>query len=183
MQNSTKWLIGVGSVLLIVVFYVVSVFNTGVRYENELKSAYDNNQNVLSNSYYGPLEAAQLGEKKYKDMLLEMVKATSSGYQGATGGKAMMLWLGQTYPNISAELQLKIVTIGETGLAKFQASQTGIIDRGRAYKNYLGTFPSGTIAGMFGFPRMKNLDEILKPVTDDSTETSFKNKKRVPINQ
>lgn len=172
---------GIVAVLLVAVLYVIITYNTAQRYEAAIKAAYDNNQNVMANAYYGPLEAANLGEKKYRDMLREMVTATTNGWQGKTGQGAMMLWLGQTYPNVSAELQLKIVTIGESGLAQFRAAQTGLIDRGREYKTFLATFPSGAVAGIFGFPRMSNLDEILKPVTDDSTEGSFKTKKRAPI--
>lgn len=178
-KSYTVWIaLAVG---LLLVFYVVSMFNTAKRFENELEAAYSNNQNVLSNSFYGPLDVAKLGEEKYKDMMKMMVEQTAKGYQGATGGKAMALWLGQTYPNITAELQLKLVSIGESGLAKFQASQTGLLDRGRAYQNFLDTVPSGTVASMFGFPKKVNLKEILTPVTDDSTEQSFKTKKRAPI--
>lgn len=183
MQKKNIGLLIILTIFGLSVFYVVSTFNTAKKFENELEAAYKNNQNVLSNSFYGPLEVAKLGEKKYRDMMKEMVEATAKGYQGATGGKAMMLWLGQTYPNITAELQLKMVSIGEAGLARFQASQTSLLDRGQAYKNFLDTFPSGVIASVFGFPKKLNLEEILTPVTDGSTEESFKSKKRKSISE
>ncbi|MDQ1344232.1 MAG: hypothetical protein QG650_952 [Patescibacteria group bacterium] len=176
--------LGLGAVLAaigLVIFYVMLTYNQAARFENELDTAYKNNQNVLSNAFYGPMDVAKLGEEKYRTMMKEMVEATAKGYQGATGGKAMMLWLGQTYPQITADLQMKLVSIGEAGLAKFQSSQTNLLDRGREYQNFLDTFPSGVIAGVLGFPKKVNLKEILTPVTDDQTEQSFKNKKRAPI--
>jgi hypothetical protein len=179
-MKSMKTWAGLATVVLIVL-YVVMTYNTAIRFENELETSYKNNQNVLSNSFYGPLEAAKLGEAKYKEMITEMIKQTANGYQGATGGKAMMLWLGQTYPNISAELQLKFVSIGEAGLAKFQSSQTDLLSRGQSYQNFLETMPTSIVAGAFGFPKKINLKEILTPVTDDSTQESFKTKKRAPI--
>lgn len=166
---------------VLIAMYFISVFNTAIQFENELEAAYKNNQNILSNSFYGPLEVAKLGEAKYKDMMTEMVKQTANGYQGATGGKAMMLWLGQTYPNITAELQLKLVSIGEVGLAKFQASQTDIQSRGQMYQNFLETFPNRFIVGLFGFPKKLDLKDILTPVTDAATTQSFKTKQRAPI--
>ncbi len=177
MKKHLGWMIPV-TVLGLVILWVVGVYNQAIRFENELQASYDNNQNILSNSYYGPMEVAQLGEKKYRDMMLEMVKATNQGYQGATGGKAMMLWLGQSYPNISAELQLKLVSIGEKGLAEFGRSQTDLLNRGIVFKNFLETIPGGFVASMMGFPKKLNLKEILTPVTDSSTEESFKTKKR-----
>lgn len=167
--------------IFIIAFYLVSVYNTARRFENELDAAYKNNQNILSNSFYGPLEVAKLGESKYRDMMKQMIDATAKGYQGATGGQAMMLWLGQTYPNLTSDLQMKLVSIGESGLAKFQASQTTILDRGREYQNFLDTIPSGFVAGLFGFPKKVNLADILRPVTDEATDQSFKTKKRVPV--
>lgn len=175
----TTWI--VIAIVASAALYALWVYNTATRFENELLAKYEDNQNVLSNAFYGPMDVAKLGEEKYRKMMKEMIDATANGYQGATGGKAMMLWLGQTYPNISAELQLKFVSIGEAGLAKFRTSQTELLDRGRAFQNLLDTMPNGAIAGLFGFPKKVNMKEIMKVVTDDQTEESFKTKKRAPI--
>lgn len=180
MFKSPKFWISV-SVICLVVFYLFGIYNTAIRYENQLDAVYKDNQNILSNAYYGPLEAAGLGEQKYKDMMLDIVTATSQGYKGATGGKAIMLWLGQTYPNLSSELQMKFVSIGEKGLAQFGASQTKLLSIGQKYNDFLETRPGGFFANFMGFPKKLNLKEILTPVTDASTQESFKTKQRSPI--
>lgn len=186
MSNATKILIGILLLIIMsiasIALYVLNTYNMAVKFENNIQAVYDNNRNIMANSYYGPLEAAGLGEKKYKEMMIQMVEAVGRGYQGATGGKAMMLWLGQTQPTMTHEMQLKFVSIAEKGLAKLEGSQTDLIARGNVYNDFLGTEPRGSIARFMGFPKV-DLKKILTPVTDNQTEQSFETKRRAPIPQ
>lgn len=180
-SKSTLIKIAIAGVVILLGFYLLSVYNTAKRYENELETAYSNSQNVLSNSFYGPMEVAKLGEAKYRSLVLDMVRETSKGYEGASGGKAMALWISKNQPNVSHEVAMKLITIGEAGLSRFQTTQTDLLARGNSYKNFLDTAPTGNVAGLMGFPKKINLKEILTPVTDDSTADSFKTKRRVKV--
>ncbi len=107
-----------------------------------------------------------------------MARVGVEGWQGATGGKAMMLWLNESFPKIDPEIYKKLIDIAERGLGKFEKVQTDLLDRGRSYKDYLVVEPRGFVCRMFGFPKI-DLDKILTPVTDESTDKSFETKRRV----
>jgi hypothetical protein len=179
------WLIVVGgifSVILIFAFaagaYLLGIYNTCITYERELDNVYKQNQSVLSNSFYGPLQTAGIAEQKYKDAVATMARVGVEGWKGATGGKAMMLWLQESFPKIDPEIYKKLIDIGERGLGKFEKVQTDLLDRGRSYQTYLGIQPQGFFCKLFGFPKI-DLKKILTPVTDESTDKSFETKQRV----
>ncbi len=67
------WLIVVGAFLGVIVtacvgvaIYFLGIYNACSRYENELDAVYKQNQSVMANSFYGPLETAGLAEKNIK---------------------------------------------------------------------------------------------------------------------
>jgi hypothetical protein len=178
------WLIVVGGIfslgaISVVGFglYLLGIYNTCISYENELNAAYNTNQPVLSNAFYGPLQTAGIAQKEYVDAVGKMARVGIEGWKGATGGNAMMLWLKESFPKIDPEIFKKIIEIGERGLGEFKKTQIDLQDRGRSYYDFLKKMPRGFFCKMFGFPKI-DLKNILTPITDTKTDESFKSKQR-----
>ncbi len=80
------------------------------------------------------------------------------------------------YPDILTKLQ----TVIEAGYTSFEAKQRTKIDQVRIYETYLGNFPQGPIAGLFGWPKvdMKALAEVISTA---ETKKTFENKEMETI--
>lgn len=60
-------LVAIVAVLGIVGYQLLGLYNSAVKFEVDIDAKYVDNQNVLSNDFYGKLDAANLGNQKYKD--------------------------------------------------------------------------------------------------------------------
>ncbi len=175
-------LVAIVAVLGIVGYQLLGLYNSAVKFEVDIDAKYVDNQNVLSNDFYGKLDAANLGNQKYKDLMKSMLDGVAQGYQGASGGKAMALWLSNNVPQLDASVAKAFIEIGEKGLTKFSTSQTALISLGQEYTKYYSVQPRGFILGLMGKPSA-GIAEKLKPVTDAKSDESFKTKQRVSVSE
>lgn len=189
MQNQRKqsgsalvWLVGIVVFIGIIAYQLLGIYNTAVKFEVDIKAKYTDNQNVLSNEFYGKLDAANLGNQKYKDLMKEMLNGVAQGYQNASGGKAMALWLSNNVPQLDSSVAKSFIEIGEKGLTKFATSQTALISIGQEYTKYYSVQPRGIILQLMGKPSA-NIADMLKPVTDEQTDQSFKTKQRAKVSE
>ncbi len=175
-------LIAIVAVLGIVGYQILGIYNAAKKFEVDIGAVEKNNQNLLSNEFFGKLDAANLGAQKYKDLMKSMLEGVAQGYQSASGGRAMALWLSNNVPQLDSAVALKFVEIGEKGLTKFADGQTSLISLGQEYEKYYSVQPRGFILKLMGFPS-DGIAEKLKPVTDAQTDQSFKTKQRVSVSE
>lgn len=180
---------GSAMIVLIALAVVAAVFvvtligwrNTANEYEIDIRNAEKQSEIVLANEFYGKLDAAELGNQKYKDIMKSMLEGVAQGYQGASGGKAMALWLSNNVPQLDSSIAKKFIEIGEKGLTKFADSQTSLISLGQSYEKWRTKVPRKFfVENMMGYPS-EDIASRLKPVTDAQTDQSFKTKQRVSV--
>jgi hypothetical protein len=156
----------------------ISAYNTGNRLEQNIKAAYDQNKNVLSQYSNKVAEAAQIPAMQ-RDDLTKVVEAALKSRYGADGSRAMFQWIQEQNPNINSEVYTKLQQIIEAGRNDFQQSQTEFIDKKRVYETQLGYLWRGFWLRTAGYPKIDL--NAYKIVTDDKTEEAFKTGKQTPI--
>ena len=101
------------------------------------------------------------------------------GRYGPEGSRATWQWLREHNPNFDASMYRQVMQIIEAGRNDFETNQKILIDKKRVYETYLNEFPSGTVAGMLGYPKV-DLDKF-RIVTSDHTDETFETGKSDPI--
>lgn len=167
-----------GSLAAVGIVSYVSAYNTGNRLEQNIKAAFDQNKNVLSQYSNKVAEAAQVPAMQ-RDDLTKVVEAALTSRYGESGSKAMFQWIQEQNPNINSEVYTKLQQIIEAGRNDFQQAQTEFIDKKRVYETQLGFLWRGFWLKLAGYPKINLAD--YKIVTDDRTEEAFKSGKQEPI--
>ena len=176
-------LIAIAIVAAVFVVTLIGWYNTAKNYEIDIRNAEKQSEIVLANEFYGKLDAAELGNQKYKDIMKAMLQGVADGYQNASGGKAMALWLSNNVPQLDSSIAKKFIEIGEKGLTKFADSQTTLISIGQAYEKWRTDMPRKIfVENLMGFPS-GDIAEKIKPVTDAQTDQSFKTKQRAKVSE
>lgn len=182
MTNTGKALLGVGVVGLLamvsVVGCAVGVKNDCVRSENGLEAQYQENQNNYATYFNKLKETAQVPQMYVADLQKVYNGAIQARY-GADGSKAVWQFISEHNPNVDASLYKQVQQVIEAGRNDFEAEQKMLLDKRKVYQDMLGTFPSGAVAHMWGYPRV-DLSKY-NPVINDETEKAFNSKKAGPI--
>lgn len=185
-QSGSGAVMALVAVAIVAAAFVVTLIgwrNTANEYEIDIRNAEKQSEIVLANEFYGKLDAAELGNQKYKDIMKTMLQGVADGYQGASDGKAMALWLSNNVPQLDSSIAKKFIEIGEKGLTKFADSQTTLISMGQSYEKWRTKVPRKYfVENMMGYPS-EDIASRLKPVTDAQTDQSFKTKQRVSVSQ
>lgn len=185
-QSGSAGVIALIAVVIVVVLVGMTIgswYNTAKNFEIDIRNAEKQSEIVLANEFYGKLDAANLGNQKYKDLMKTMLEGVRDGYQGASGGKAMALWLSNNVPQLDSSIAKSFIEIGEKGLTKFAASQTTLISIGQAYERWrTDWYRVLIVVKVMGFPS-EDIAGRLKPVTDAQTDQSFQTKQRVSVSQ
>lgn len=160
----------VAGIVGILVTSYISAYNTANRMETGIEAAWTDNKNVLAQYSNRVAESAQIPAMQ-RDDLTQVVTAALDARYGEEGSQAMFQWIQEQNPQIDSTVYTQLQRTIEAGRIDFAAAQTRLIDQKRVYQTALGSFWTGTIMGVAGFPR-KDLDEY-NIVTNVRTEQSF----------
>jgi len=150
--------------------YIIA-YNKGNEYEKRLEALYANNQNVLSTYYQKVQEVAQV-PGMMKDDLKDVINSSLQGRYGKDGAKAVFLAIKETYPGtVDSKLYVKIQQVIESGRNDFRNAQTEMIDVKRIYDTDLGSFWTGTMLRLAGYPKV-DMNKF-KVITTVETKTVF----------
>ena len=157
-KNNTLWL-GVGCIgIMAAMFFgtvmsIVSTNNSFVASEEGIRAAYDNGENVHSNTLKKVRQAGFVTDN-YSQKVQETINAAIRGRYGTEGIRANMVWIKEENPNLSPDLWNRVLTIIEAGNNQFAATQTDRLDRIRVYRTSLRSFPNSLLASTLGYPRI-----------------------------
>lgn len=146
---------GLGGLIGIMMLLAVGVGtnNSLVAAEEGIIAAYDNGENVHSNTFK-KIQQAGFVTTEYSDKVKETIDAAIRGRYGSDGIKASMVWIKEDNPQISDDLFKRVLTIIEAGNNEFAATQTDRLDRIRVYRTKIRSFPDNMVAGLLGFPKL-----------------------------
>jgi hypothetical protein len=167
----------IGVIGIIVVNYF-SAASTGNRLINNIESAYENNQNILSRVTLTITELAQIPGMQAEDMKSVVTAALDARY-GEDGSKAMMQFITEQNPQITSDVYTKIQQAIESGRKDFEAAQTRMIDQKRVFNTAVGAPWKGIWMRAAGYSK-SDVDEF-EIVIDSSTEKAFETGKQEAI--
>lgn len=170
MKTSHIILMTLALVVLSIVGSGISHYNYAVRAEQGIKSAWENNENILGQYSLKVIEAAKVPDK-YTEDLRSVYRDAMSGRYGDDGSGAVMQWIQEQNPQLSPEMYTNLQNIIEAGRTKFENAQTELVDRKRAYQIELNSLWSGMMLSVTGFPKI-NLDDY-KIITSEHAKETF----------
>jgi hypothetical protein len=163
-------LLVIGLIVVGLVGSFISTYNYGVRAEQGIKSAWENNENILGQYSLKVKETAKVSDK-YSGAISQYVRDTMTGRYGESGSQAQMQWIQENIPDFDASMYKQIQQIIEAGRTKFENAQTELVDRKRAYEIELNSLWSGAMLGLAGYPKI-NLDDY-KIITSEHAKETF----------
>ncbi len=159
----------------------VSAYNAANRMENNIMATYEDNEQILGQYGQKLGEAVQV-PGLMKDDLVDVMAGAMAGRYGDDGAEAMFLAISEAYPGqVDASLYTQVQRIIEAGRDEFQAAQTRLVDQRRQYSTALGSFWTGTMMGIAGYPKI-DLDDYT-PISTSRAQNVFENgREEAPIN-
>lgn len=158
-----------------------SVYNMGNTSEQNIIALQKQSESKLSNYATSIAEISQV-PTKYKNDLVEVIKATMSGRYGENGmsDNAVMNFVQENNLQLDSTVYINMQNAMNAGRKEFQISQERLMDACRLYKNELGSFVTGKILSSAGYPKidLKNYCEV---VSDAQTKKTFDTKIQEPI--
>lgn len=179
--------IGLG-ILLVLILFVMSVYNSLVRLRNMVEEAFSTMDVYLKKRYdlIPNLVETVKGYAKHESETLEAVIAARNKAQSATSPEAQMAAEGdlsqvmgrlfaltESYPDLKAntnfmDLQKQLQTL-ETEIAQSRKYYNGTV---RTFNTKIEVFPNNLLAGMFGFTK-KPMFEVTNVEERENVKVSF----------
>lgn len=158
---------------------VIGINNTLVAQEEGIVAQYTQNKNNYDNMWKKFKEVSQVPEMYTEDLKKVYDSAIQNRY-GGKGSQAMFQWIKEHNPQFDSSMYKQIQVVIESGRNSFEANQTTLIDKKRVYQTKIKQFPTSSIAGFLGFPKIDLTKFDI--VTSDTTEKTFETKKADKIN-
>ena len=163
-----------------------STYNMANSYEQQIDNLQKKSKSTLSNYATQMVEIAQV-PNKYKSDLIDVIKATMSGRYGnhsvGEDGKEnspVMQFIKEQNLQLDSKLYLNLQNSMVAGRREFKISQDKLMDACRNYKTKLGSFVSGSLLKMQGYPKL-DLNNYCTVVSDTTTKNTFETKEQKPI--
>lgn len=163
-----------------------SLFGTYVSYndyavsvEAQIKTKYDDNQNIHAQYSLKIMELAKVPKMYAKD-LTELYKQVVTGTFGKDGSDAVFQFIKTANPNLDPQLYATIQKEIIAGRTKFEQAQTELLDMTRGYETTLNRFWGKLwLTKLNDYPTIKLAD--YKPVITDATRETFETKTDKPL--
>ena len=157
-----------------VILSYIGAYDKGVRYEQEIKAAWENNEQILG-SFKVKLMNAIGTSKMNAGQVTALIEAANKARYGGEGSKASWQWLQENNLQLDQSINKQILQIVEAGQDEFKVAQTRMIDTKRSYstaieKQYL--LGEGWWLKMAGFPRINLAD--YKTISSEGAQEAFK---------
>lgn len=153
----------------------ISAANYGNRTEQQLKTKYQDNENVLSSGYQQLKGVAGVTKMATQDQI-DLFKAAITGRYGADGSKAVFQMITENNPVQDPQLYRKVQQIVESTQKEFQVSQTQMLDIKRSYETELGSPWKGIWLSFAGYPKI-DLDKYVI-ISSEGASEAFRTKKQ-----
>lgn len=144
-------LVTVGTAAVVIGFSYISAYNAGNRMEQNIEATWENNKNILAQYGNRVSEAAQIPAMQ-RDDLADVVTAALEGRYGDDGSQAVFQFITEQNPQIDSAVYVQLQQIIEAGRLDFVNAQTILVDQKRIYETALGSFWSGTMMSLAGYP-------------------------------
>lgn len=192
-------LLGIGGALLLLLFWLIAVYNGLVVSRNQVKNAYAQIDVQLKRRYDlipNLLECVKGYMSHEKDTLEAVIKARNSAFAAAQkaatdpgnpqtmaelsraeghlgGAMGRLLAISEAYPDLKANQNM--ISLQEELKStenKIGFARQAYNDSVLAFNNQRSVFPAVTVAGMFGFPEAK-MFEVDSPEERQAPKISF----------
>jgi len=164
MKTSTKIWIGVGIVVLLLVFWIIGSYNgfVGMRQDvnskwSEVENQYQRQADLIPNLVSVVSSAVSVETKFVKDVVAlrtawQAAKNDEAGVNMNNGISALVNAVAENYPTLQANKQYIALTDELSGTQNRIATARGrYIESVQRFNTAVKRFPGNVIAGMFGF--------------------------------
>lgn len=127
-------------------------YNGAVADESGIKAAWEDNMNVRDSMVKQISEAMHIAEQD-RESLSEAITAYMTAQNPEDGRGQLMQWTQNAGVQITSENFTRVIDIMEAKRNEFQAANTRLRDKQRAYETSLGALPNGPVLGLIGFPQ------------------------------
>lgn len=178
MSKTTKIVLAIAGIFITLVVVTglvlfgayVNAHDSAVRQETALVATKDNNEQILANYGQKMLEAAQVPGMAKED-ILEIAKVSIQGRYNPNGENPLFNAVRENNPSVDPKLYQTLQRLTEAGRNEFQANQTVMLDRRRAYETDLGSFWTGMFMRFAGYPKIDLAS--FRPVSTDRASRAF----------
>ncbi len=152
-------------------FSLTACYNRFVDHEAGIEAAKEETKNVHANMTK-KMKAQGLTVEKYQEILIKAMEASMSGRYGDDGSQAAMQWIHEQDLGLDSDIIKRIQQVIEASYNEFQAAQSSLIDKCRAYKASRQKFFWKGVADRHGFPT-EDVEEWCTIVTSAETKADF----------
>lgn len=159
--------------------YSMEVYSQCVVAENGIEYQYKENQNNYDSYIKKLMESAGVA-KEFTSQMKEVFATVVEGRKGSN--QELVRFIQEKNPDFRAgtDLYKNVQNIIISGRDTFASKQTSLLDRKRAYLNYVQTPPAVFFTSVFGFPK-KDLS-VFDIVTSAQTQKAFETKQDDAVN-
>ncbi len=141
----------IGIIVLLLLLWGVSIYNSFVTAEQTIKARYKSSQASLTNAV-NTLKTMGITSQTYIDAFTNALQKAIEGRWGPGGSKMVIGAITESNPVLPTDVLTKMQTVTEEVYADFYAAQVATVDADAMYIASTQRFPNSLIANAFKFP-------------------------------